>query len=303
MPRESTIQVFRSTTPSAVPSGLTQGEIAINLVDNALYYGGTAGQSVNLLGTSFASRPSFSGGLTADSLWVTNGATFAGRSSFNSGLSASNLWVTNGATFSSNTTFLSGIQTDSVFPTSGIGGTVYINSDAGGGGGNSITYIGDWAYDNNGTSIAVDDQSAAIYLNGAVVCNSTVHATSFITTGGVQFGAASASVNSQTTTLGTTAANQNIASVEIYDAGVDLNRSVEFFVQASHSSGYEALKVMAIHDGTNTYNTQYGLIRTGSSLCSSYTTTITNGGAVLRLRATPTNTNTIFKVVQTVIPA
>ena len=77
MPRESTIQVFRSATPSAIPSGLTQGEIAINLVDNALYYGGTAGQSINLLGTSFASRPSFSGGLTADSLWVTKGATFA----------------------------------------------------------------------------------------------------------------------------------------------------------------------------------------------------------------------------------
>ena len=191
----------------------------------------------------------------------------------------------------------------SVLSTTGAGGTVYINSDSTGNGGNSITYIGDWDATNNGTSITVDDQSAAITLSGAVGCNNTVNATGFIATGEVQFGVASAFLSSASTTLGTTAANQNIASVDINDGAVE-RRSVEFFVQASHSSGYEALKIMVIHDGTNTYNTQYGLIRTGSSLCSSYTTTITTGAGLktLRLRATPTNTNTTFKVIQTVIP-
>ena len=228
--------------------------------------------------------------------------TFTALNSFAVGISS------NGGTFSANTRFLSGIQTDSVLSTTGVGGTVYINSDSSGNGGSSITYIGDWNNDNNGTSITVDDQSAAISLNGAVNATSLSSSGNLTTTGNVLFGAASAFVSSESTTLGTTAANQTIASVTVYDNGalVDTNRTVEFFVQASHSSGYEALKIIAIHDGTNTYNTQYGLIRTGSSLCSSYTTiaTITaSGNRVIRLRATPTNTNTTFKVIETVIPA
>ena len=214
-------------------------------------------------------------GLTGAVTGVTVGGanTFTALNSFAVGISS------NGGTFSVNTRFLSGIQTDSVLSTT-VGGTVYINSDANGNGGDRITFIGDWNNDNNGTSITVDDQSAAISLNGGVICNSTVNAAGFITTGDVYFGGASAFLSSQSTTLGTTAANQNIGSVEINDGAVDTNRTVEFFVQASHSSGYEALKIIAIHDGTNTYNTQYGLIRTGSSLCSSYTTTITNAGTV-----------------------
>jgi hypothetical protein len=243
-------------------------------------------------------------GLTGAVTGVTVGGanTFTALNSFAVGISS------NGGTFSANTRFLSGIQTDSVLSTTGAGGTVYINSDSNGNGGNSITYIGDWDGANNGTSITVDDQTASINLNGEVSCNNAVIATSFFTTGDVYFGGASAFLSSQSTTLGTTAANQTIASVSVYDvdALADTNRTVEFFVQASHSSGYEALKVMAIHDGTNTYNTQYGLIRSGSSLCSSYTTTIATiggGSKVIRLRATPTNTNTTFKVIETVIPA
>ena len=159
----------------------------------------------------------------------------------------------------------------------------------------------------NNTTVEINDGAGSITLNGGVFVNA-ISSGNLTSTGNVKFGAASAFVSSESTTLGTTAANQNIGSVEINDGigVVDTNRSVEFFVQASHSSGYEALKIMVIHDGTNTYNTQYGLIRTGSSLCSSYTTTITtDGGGTknLRLRATPTNTNTTFKVVQTVIPA
>jgi hypothetical protein len=242
-------------------------------------------------------------GLTGAVTGVTVGGanTFTALNSFAVGISS------NGGTFSANTRFLSGIQTDSVLSTTGAGGTVYINSDSNGNGGNSITIIGDWDGANNGTSITVDDQSAVISLNGGVLCNSSVNAAGFITTGDVYFGGASAFLSSQSATLGTTAANQTIGSVTVYDfdTASDTNRSVEFFVQASHSSGYEALKIMVIHDGTDTYNTQYGLIRTGSSLCSSYTTTIATvvgGNKVIRLRATPTNTNTTFKVVETVIP-
>lgn len=238
----------------------------------------------------FTALNSFNSGISSA------GGTFSVVTRFTAGISSA------GGTFSANTVFSSGLQTDSVLSTTGIGGTLYLNSSASGDGGNSITYIGDWDYTNNGTAITVDDQSGLITLSPSI-STSTITSSNSVT-----IGAAAAFIDTTIAVLGTTAANQTIASVTVFDndALLDTNRSVEFFVQASHSSGYEALKIIATHDGTNAYNTQYGLIRSGSSLCSSYTTTIVTAGSgnkVLRLRATPTNTNTTFKVVETVIPA
>ena len=138
-------------------------------------------------------------GLTGAVTGVTVGGanTFTALNSFAVGISS------NGGTFSANTRFLSGIQTDSVLSTNGAGGTVYINSDSTGNGGNSITIIGDWDGANNGTSITVDDQSSAISLNGGVLCNSTVNAGGFIATGDVVFGGASAFLSSESATLRT----------------------------------------------------------------------------------------------------
>ena len=242
----------------------------------------------------FTALNSFNSGISSA------GGTFSALTRFNAGISSA------GGTFSANTVFSSGLQTDSVLSTTGIGGTLYLNSDSNGGGGNSITYIGDWLNDNNGTAIIVDDQSALITLNSNV--STTSISTQTITaSSSVVVGAAAATIETATITLGTTAANQTISTTTVYDgdALLDVNRTIEFLVQASTSSAYEALKIIAIHDGTNTYNTQYGLIRSGSSLCSSYTTTIATvaGSKVLRLRATPTNTNTTFKVVEIIIPA
>ena len=243
----------------------------------------------------FTALNSFNSGISSA------GGTFSALTRFNAGISSA------GGTFSANTVFSSGLQTDSVLSTTGVGGTLYLNSSANGDGGGSITYIGDWDGSNNGTTITVDDQSALITLNSNVSTTS-ISTTSITASSSVVVGAAAATIETATTTLGTTAANQTISTTTIYDAdtSLDVNRTIEFLVQASTSSAYEALKIIAIHDGTNTYNTQYGLIRSGSSLCSSYTTTIatvTGGSKVLRLRATPTNTNTTFKVVRIIIPA
>ena len=242
----------------------------------------------------FTALNSFNSGISSA------GGTFSALTRFNAGISSA------GGTFSANTVFSSGLQTDFVLSTTGIGGTLYLNSNSNGGGGNSITYIGDWLNDNNGTSITVDDQSALITLNSNVsttsISTQTITASSSVVVGG-----AAATFETATITLGTTAANQTISTTTVYDGdtSLDVNRTIEFLVQASTSSAYEALKIIAIHDGTNTYNTQYGLIRSGSSLCSSYTTTIATvtGSKLLRLRATPTNTNTTFKVVKIIIPA
>ena len=77
---------------------------------------------------------------------------------------------------------------------------------------------------------------------------------------------------------------------------------MEFFVQASTAGGaYEALKIMALHDGTNTWNTQYGVIRSGGSL-GTYNTILVGASGLLRLRVTPTTANTTYKVMITALP-
>jgi hypothetical protein len=101
-------------------------------------------------------------------------------------------------------------------------------------------------------------------------------------------------------TTTTTTANQTLI-----DIAADAYRSAEFYVQAQDTVGlkYESLKIMVIHDGTNTFNTQYGLIRTGTSL-GTYTTTLVAGvDPKIRLRVTPTSTNnTTFTVITTALP-
>ena len=64
MSRESTISIYRSSTPSAVPSGLTSGELAVNMVDRKLFVGGTNGNNITFLDAS-AVVTSFNG-LTGD---------------------------------------------------------------------------------------------------------------------------------------------------------------------------------------------------------------------------------------------
>lgn len=74
--------IKRGTTNANAPSGLTAGEIAINLVDKKLYVGGTGGTNVIFLdstssvglGTAntFTARQTFSAGISA------SGATFTG---------------------------------------------------------------------------------------------------------------------------------------------------------------------------------------------------------------------------------
>jgi hypothetical protein len=59
----------------------------------------------------------------------------------------------------------------------------------------------------------------------------------------------------------------------------------------------EMLKMLVVQDGTNTVNTQYGLIRTGATgPVSSYSTTLFGAPSInLRIRATPLSANsTVF---------
>ena len=153
--------------------------------------------------------------------------------------------------------------------------------------------IGDPQGNDSGQYIYYEQSENALYGGNLSFSSGTFTDT-------VTIGAGGGLVDSVSTALGTTAANQTI-SQSLNQASY---RSVEFFVQASTAGGaYEALKIMVLHDGTNTWNTQYGVIRSGGSL-GTYTTTLALQGAAtrIRLRVTPTTVDTTYKVMITALP-
>jgi hypothetical protein len=167
---------------------------------------------------------------------------------------------------------------------------------------NNVVSMGDVDGNINGGTILLDADTGIIDISGQttnlygpITTNSTASFGDAITVGtGLGL------VNSQSTVLTTTTANQTISQT-VFST---VYRSVEFFVQASTAGGaYEVLKIMVLHDGTNTYNTQYGVVRSNGSL-GTYTTTLASaaGASRIRLRVTPTTVNTTYKVMITALP-
>ena len=162
--------------------------------------------------------------------------------------------------------------------------------------------IGDPYGQDLGYYIYYEQGEGTLYGNGSALTDfGTLTLTSTATIGNsATIGIGGGLVDSTSITLGTTAANQTITHALVST----VYRSVEFFVQASTAGGaYEALKIMVLHNGTNTYNTQYGVIRSGGSL-GAYTTTLAlvDLESRIRLRVTPTTANTTYKVMITALP-
>ena len=130
--------------------------------------------------------------------------------------------------------------------------------------------------------------------------------------------------NADTATLATTATNVNggIATVTslvlpegLISSGVTTTtttsessldsfsassfRSAKYQIQITQGSSYNITEINLVHDGSDSYGTEYGTVRTGISLAS-FNTDI-DGGDV-RLLATPaSSSSTTFKLVRTLI--
>jgi hypothetical protein len=235
----------------------------------------TAG--ISSAGGTFSSLTRFTAGITASTLYVSGGATFAGA------LSAVDVYATG--------VYASG----GIFPSGSA--TLNLNTN-----GSSITNIGDVNNDNNNTNIQVDDSTGTITLSASVggINNSggflnQVSAPSFADT-------YSFCQTYRATTTATTA-NQTIATItEVYDntqiPPVMGYPAFEVTISARDTvlNKVEMLKMLVVQDGTNTVNTQYGLIRTGATgPVSSYSTTLSGSPKNLLIRATPLSTNsTVF---------
>jgi len=89
------------------------------------------------------------------------------------------------------------------------------------------------------------------------------------------------------TTLTTT------SSTELDSFSASTYRSAKYLLQASQGSNYHASEILVIHNGTNAYESQYGIIITNSSL---YDVSVSLSSGSVRLSVTPTSaSSTVFK--------
>lgn len=75
-------------------------------------------------------------------------------------------------------------------------------------------------------------------------------------------------------------------------------RSVKYQIQVTSSTDYQISEIILIHNGTNAYLTEYGLVSTNGSLMS-YDTDINSGNT--RLLMSPINNVNVIKIVKTLI--
>lgn len=73
-------------------------------------------------------------------------------------------------------------------------------------------------------------------------------------------------------------------------------RSVKYQIQTTSGTDYHTTEFIIVHDGSNTYNTEYGIVRTSNSLAS-FSSDIS--GNNVRLLVTPASSNsTTFKAIR-----
>ena len=111
---------------------------------------------------------------------------------------------------------------------------------------------------------------------------------------GVYFGSPTVSAiitNSATTTT------DSQTSIDSFSAST--YRSAKYQVQITRGSEYQVTEISIVHDGSDSYGTEYATLKTGANL-STFSTDISGGN--VRLLATPTSsTSTVFKFTKTVI--
>lgn len=321
----STVQLKRSAIASKVPltTDLALGEIAINTYDGKIFIkkdngtqsiveigaGGGGGGATNLTYAANTSAVTVNSDTGTDAIILAANSTIAGV------LTSEAQTIGGIKTFSANVVFSGAVIANS---SPGSAGQVLYSSG-------TSTY---WAASSGGTTISatidsnivldtftgdgstsaftlsatpVSDKFCFVYVNGVAQSDSSYNVSSssltFVTTpaSGDEIEVRTFvpyQTSSSNTLLSTTSSNQVIDTFPV--SGY---RSVKYLVQMSHASaGYHSTEVLLIHDGTNTYQTEYATIYTASSL-GTIDSDISAGS--VRILVTPTNANTTVKTIRT----
>ena len=93
----------------------------------------------------------------------------------------------------------------------------------------------------------------------------------------------------------TSSTNQSV----LHEFSKNSFRSVKYQIQITRGSFYQTTEFLIIHDGTNTFNTEYGTIKSLENLCV-FDSDISNN--LVRILITPTSSDsTEFKVTGTAL--
>ena len=96
-----------------------------------------------------------------------------------------------------------------------------------------------------------------------------------------------------------TATTSTVSQTSIHTLSASSYRSVEYMIQATRGTNYHVTKILAIHDGSLAYPSEYGIIYTNGSL-GDFDVDISGGN--MRLLVTPTSSSsTTYKIKFTAI--
>ena len=287
----TTISIKKSQVSGNIPSFLANGEIAINQADDKLFY----------------SKPS---GIIS---YITNQQTFATVNANSSLILASSPTDTL-TIIAGNNISISACTTNK---------TITINSTATGGGSGQTDFtnqefiatagqttfnvtsgytVGKIAVYVNGVLLSESDYTAS---NGAtVVLNIPSKVNDIITVSkwsstNVTVETVTASsflLNYVTLTSNNIITSSNTANQVLDLFNTSLYRSVKYNIQVSSGSDYQSSELLLIHNDTNSYVTEYGLVYTNNVLMN-YDTDINSSNA--RLLMSPVNNINTIKIFKT----
>jgi hypothetical protein len=309
------IQLKYSATPSAAPASLANGELAINYADGKLFYKNVAGYIVgfssganvynfstinangaiitasganSILSLSPGENISITGDVINDVVTISanlkpvfdyaNTLISGGGASVNVGASApplpnvGNMWWDT----VSGRLFIYYTDTDSSqwVEASPSGGVIDYNAIT-----NII--IPYFSSVSNVANAAYTTANASFALTNTAVQNGS----SFITIG-------DSSILSKNTSIGVT-------TEQILDSFLTTSwRSANYVITMNTSTDYHTTQISVIHDGTNAYMTEYGIIYTNNSL-GLFNASIDMVSSRVRLNITPTFTGTSIKILRT----
>ena len=134
----------------------------------------------------------------------------------------------------------------------------------------------------NEVDVALSGQSYTVGLKTDVTVQGTLTANAGV--------ANTMTLTNSVTGIGTT------TSIITLDSSINKTeyRSIEYTIQATQDSNYHVTKILAFHDGSNVYKTEYGTIYKSEEIAS-YEVSI--GGNFIRLRATAGSATTANYVV------
>lgn len=257
-----TIKIKRSAVAGKIPTGdqLPLGEVALNTYDGRLF----ASKNVGIGTTVFAVNP-----------WVTG----VGTNTYNTYFTEGNVGV-------GLTTPTSKLSVDG---NANITGVITASSFVGDGSGLTNVGGGNTA-DINSTTLVV---SGIATISGLKYPSSDGSSGQVLTTDG----AGNLTFQDLESVTSTTTTSTSQTSVNSFSAGSYV--SSIYNIQITRGSDVHFTTLNLVHDGTNVYLSEYGTIKTGSSLAT-FDSDINSGN--VRILATPSSaTSTTFKFNRTLI--